>query len=273
MNKVLTYLGFFIIFFSLQFCIKKSDNYISIISVPNDSIRGQAFIGKKNSSVIYTPKGNFIQVIQPDSGIWRNLIIKKSNNEIKSKLFFHDDNVNVSLIYDSLKKGNYELYFISDLKDTISKAINFEKNIELKFPVEINDFYSIRNLKYLNIDKLNKNDTLQLFYKKVGCFNGSLKLIEFINNEQNEFSFRRKNLTFTLEEDSNEPWVYSKSENIKNDLNEFLSTMKNLDVKEINYCSAQIDYIFRIKGEKTIYWGKDNACELIEDTYDFFEFE
>ena len=86
-NNNLSFTGLLCFLFLFQSCNKTSDINIKIISIPNDSIKGQAFIGESNSAVKYFPKGNFIQVSQPDSGIWTNLIIKKSEN-IKFCSFF-----------------------------------------------------------------------------------------------------------------------------------------------------------------------------------------
>lgn len=264
-NSILTFTSILYLLFSFQSCKKLSNENISIISIPNDSLKGQAFIGESNSSVNYSPKGNFIQVIKPDSGMWNNLIIEKSNKEINSKLFFHDDDISVSMIYDSLSFGEYNLKFVSDLKDTISEKLNFEKNIELKFPNKLKEFYNEKEIENLNIEKLTKNDTLQVLYNNFGCFGGSTKLIEFITNENNEITLRKKIDGLRYEDEPEDEWIYSKKKNVKGELKKFLSNIKNLDKNDKNYCSSQIEYIFRIKGTNTIYWVKDKSCKYMDE--------
>ena len=103
-----------IIFFFISF--QSCENSPSNISITNESVQGQAIIGNSNSSVNYSPKGKFIQVIKPNNRIWKNLILKKNNKEIEPKLFFHNDDITVSLLYDRLKLGEYQLNYISELR-------------------------------------------------------------------------------------------------------------------------------------------------------------
>jgi hypothetical protein len=264
-NNILTFIGILCLLFSFQSCEKLSNENISIISIPNDSIKGLAFIGKSNSSVKYSPKGNFIQVIKPDSGIWKNLIIEKSSQEINSKLFFHDDDINVSIIYDSLSFGEYNLKFVSDLKDTISEKLNFEKNVELRFPNKLKAFYKKKAIEDLNIERLTKNDTLQVLYKNFGCFGGSESLIEFITDENNEVTLRKKIDGLRYEDEPEDEWIYSKKKNVTEELKEFVSNIKKLDINDKNYCSSQIEYIFKIKGKNTIYCVKDKSCKFMDE--------
>lgn len=261
-DNILTFIGVLCLLFSFQSCKKLSNENISIISIPNDSIKGQAFIGENSSAVKYSPKGNFIQVIKPDSGMWNNLIIDKSNKEIDSKLFFHDDDINVSIIYDNLSFGEYNLKFVSDLKDTISEKLNFQKNVELRFPNKLQQFYKEKSIKNLNIDKLTKNDTLQVLYRNFGCFGGSENLIEFTTNEKKEITLRKKINGVRYEDEPEDEWIYSKKKNVKENLKKFVSNIKKINENDENYCSSQIEYIFRIKGKNEIYWVKDKACEF-----------
>lgn len=264
-NNILTFIGILCLLFSFQSCKKLSNENISIISIPNDSIKGQTFIGESNSSVKYSPKGKFIQVIKPDSGIWTNMIIKKSNQEINSKLFFHDDDITVSILFDNLRYGEYQLKFISDFKDTIDEKLDFDKNVELKFPTKLNDFYNEKDIKFLNISELNKNDTLQLLYKDFNSFGGSVTLIEFISNKNNETNFRKKLSGLRYEDEPEDEWIYSKKVNIKENLKEFVSDIKKLNANDKNHCSSQTEYIFRVKGEKDIYRIRDKSCKLINE--------
>ncbi|CAM1350911.1 hypothetical protein [Tenacibaculum halocynthiae] len=261
-NNILKFISILCLLFPFQSCKKLSDENINVISIPNDSIKGQDFIGESSSAVKYSPKGNFIKVIKPDSGIWTNLRIEKSNQKIDSKLFFHDDDINVSIIYDSLSLGEYNLKFISDLKDTISEKLNFKKNIELRFPNKLQEYYKEKDIKHLNIDKLTKNDTLQVIYKNFGCFGGSENLIEFIRNENNEITLRKKINGVRYEDEPEDEWIYSKKKNVKENLKRFVNNIKKIDKNDENYCSSQIEYIFRIKGKNKIYWVKDKSCEF-----------
>lgn len=267
-NIILTFISVLCILFSFQSCEKSSKGNISIISIPNDSIKGQAFIGESNTAIKYSPQGNFIQLIKPDSGIWTNLIIEKSNKEINSKLFFHDDGINVSIIYDSLSFGEYNLKFVSDLKDTISEKLNFQNNIKLNFPDKLKDFYNQKEIKYFNVNRLSKNDTLQVLYRNYGCFGGSENLIEFITNEMNEITLRKKISGLRYEDEPEDEWIYSKKKNVAVELKKFVSNIKKLNNNEEDYCSSQIDYIFRIKGKNTIYWIKDKSCEFNNEIFE-----
>lgn len=263
-NRILKFIGILCLLLSFQSCENLSNENISIISIPNDSIQGQAFIGENNISVKYSPQGNFIQVIESDSKIWNNLIIEKSNQKIDSKLFFHDDDINVSRIYDSLSFGEYNLKFVSGFNDTITGKLNFEKNIELKFPNKLKEFYNEKEIKNLNIKKLTKNDTLQVLYKELGCFGASTKLIEFITNENNKITLRKKINRLRNEGE----WIYSEKKDVKEELMEFVANIKNLDKNDKTYCSSKLDYIFRIKGTNTIYWVKDNPCKYLDEFYE-----
>ena len=224
-DNILTFIGIICLLVSFQSCKKLSNENISIISIPNDNIKGQAFIGEISTAVKYSPKGNFIQLIKPDSGIWNNLIIEKSNKEIISKLFFHDDDINVSIIYYNLSLGEYKLKFISDLKDTVSEKLNFQKNIELRFPNKLQQFYKEKSIKSLNIDKLTEKDTLQVLYKNFGCFGGSENLIEFITNKKNEITLRKKINGVRYEDEPEDEWIYSKKKNVKKNLMTFVSNI------------------------------------------------
>lgn len=261
-DNILTYTGILCLLFFFQSCKELSNENISIISIPNDSIKGQAFIGESSSAVKYSPKGNFIQLIKPDFGMWKNLIIEKSNKEIDSKLFFHDDDINVSIIYDNLSLGEYKLKFVSDLKDTVSEKLNLKKSIELRFPNKLQQFYKEKSIKNLNIDKLTKKDTLQVLYKNFGCFGGSENLIEFITNEKNEITLRKIVSGERYDNELENEWIYSNKKNLKEKLNEFILNIKELDTNSKGFCSSKIEYIFRIKGTNTIYSAKDKLCRL-----------
>ena len=262
-RKIMALIGALALCLSFNSCNDSSDKNMALISVPNDSIKGQAFIGNSTRTIDYVPKGNFIQAIKPDSGIWTNLIIKTSNKTLASKLFFSDHSDSyVSLLYDSLGKGHYELKYVSELKDTISESLNFEHNIELRFPSKINDFYKVKHIGELDVERLTKNDTLQLLFKNHGCFGSSDKLIEFITNENKNITFRKKISGLRYEDEPEDEWIYSKKGNARDPLIEFVSNIKTLSKNNKQYCSSQIEYIFRIKGTHTIYRVKDKSCKF-----------
>lgn len=272
-NNILTLIGFLFLLCSFQSCEKLSNENISIISIPNDSLKGQAFIGESSSSVKYSPKGNFIQVLKPKSGIWSNLIIEKSNRKINSKSFSTEKgfDINISFLYDSLTFGNYKLKYISDFKDTITEELNFQQNIELRFPNKLKDFYTKKEIQDLNIEKLIKKDTLQIVFKNLGCFGGSINLIEFIINENNEMTLRKKISGERYEDEPEDEWIYSKRINVKKDLKKFVANIKKIKNDNENYCSSQVEYIFRIKGKNSIYWVKDKSCEYKRELYELIE--
>ena len=272
-NNILTFIGFLCLLFSFQSCDKLSNENISIISIPNDSLKGQAFLGESNSSVKYSPKGNFIQVLKPKSGIWSNIIIEKSSQKMNSKSFSFekDSDINFSILYDSLSFGEYKLKYISDFKDTISEKLNFNQNIELRFPNKLNNFYTKKEIKDLQIEQLISKDTLQIVFKDFGCFGGSENLIEFITNENNEMTLRKKINGERYEDEPEDEWIYSKKINIKGKLKEFVSNIKNMNKDNENYCSSQVEYIFRIKGKNSIYWIKDKSCEFKKELFELIK--
>jgi len=261
-TNIFTFIAILSLLLSFQSCRKLSTQNIRIISIPNDSIKGRAFIGERTTAINYSPKGNFIRLLKPGFGIWTKLIIEKSNLEIQSKLFFTDDNIKVSHIYDSLSFGEYNLKFVSDLQDTIYKKLNFQKNIELRFPNTLQEFYIKKDITYLNIHKLTKNDTLQLLYKNFGCFGSSVNLIEFITNENNEITLRKKINGDRYEDEPEDEWIYSKKKNVKEAFEKFVNNIRNIAKNNENFCSSQIEYIFRIKGTNNIYWVTDVSCEF-----------
>ena len=251
-------------------CNKLSESNISLITIPNDSINGQAFIGESSKSVSYSPKGKFIQLTEPNSGIWSNLIIQKSNQEIKSKVFFEDDDNRLTKIFDSLNVGNYDLKYISDLNDTVVEKLSFEKNIKLTFPKSLNEFYIEKSIKEFDFNNFNVNDTLQLLYRNFGCFGGSMTNIEF-TRINNELIFRKKINGQTNEIENK--WIYSKTTDLENKLVKFITNIKEIDINDDNYCSSQIDYIFRIKGSNKIYWSKDKNCKYIDEISELLSVE
>jgi hypothetical protein len=201
------------------------------------------------------------------------MIIEKSSQKINSKSFSFgkDYDINLSILYDSLSFGEYELKYISDFKDTISEKLNFNQNIELRFPNKLNDFYIKKEIKNLHIEKLINKDTLQIVFKNFGCFGGSENLIEFITNENNEMSLRKKISGERYEDEPKDEWIYSKKINIKEKLKEFVSNIKNMNKDNENYCSSQVEYIFRIKGKNSIYWIKDKSCEFKKELFELIK--
>jgi hypothetical protein len=260
-NKILTLVAVFCLIISIQSC-KKSPNNINVISIPNDSIKGLAFIGESKSSVNYSPKGNFIQVIKPDSGFWKNMVMSKSNQIVDSKLFFHDDDIKVSFIYDSLNEGEYNLKFISGLKDTIAEKLNFKKSIELTFPKKLNEFYKEVGIRELEIDNLKVGDTLQLLYQRIGCFGGAEWLIEFNSTDNDRTNLRKMITGYRSVDEPEHEWIHPVNENVKERLSNFIFKVKNLTKSELDLCSSFSKYTFRVKGSNTIYIVEDNSCEL-----------
>lgn len=257
---------------SIFSCNKVSESNISLVTMPNDSINGQAFIGESSKSVSYSPKGKFIQLTEPNSGIWSNLIIQKSNQEIKSKVFFDDNDNRLTKIFDSLKVGNYDLKYISDLNDTVVKKIKFVNSIKLMFPKSLNEFYIEKSIEEFDFNNFKVNDTLQLIYRNFGCFGGSITNIEF-TKVNDRIIFRKKIVGQTNENEPQNEWIYAKKNDVEKKLNEFINSLKQIDINGGNYCSSQVDYIFRINDSKKIYWSKDKACQFIDEISELLSVE
>jgi len=249
------------VFISFQSCQKSSSN----ISIPNKNLQGQAIIGNSNKSVNYSPKGNFIQVIKPDSGIWKNLILKTNKKEIEPKLFFHNDDITVSLIYDNLNLGEYQLKYISELKDTIKEKLNFKQSIKLEFPNKLNEIYQEVDIQDLDIKKLKTKDTLQLLYQNYGCFGGSESLLEFTINENNDINYKLKFDRPKSIELSNELLVNSKNLDVREELINLISKAGDLVKTDLDLCTSDKNYIFRIKGTNIISVVVDKSCELDDE--------
>ena len=239
-------------------CNNISNSNISLITIPNDSIKGQAIFGEFGSSVPYTPKGKYIQITEPYSGLWRKVIVKNSGKEIKFKTFFNDLDNSVSKIYDSLKYEQYKLKYISDLNDTVVQKVNLTASVDLKFPNELNDYYSVESIAKLDLESLKTNDTLKLLDRYSGCFGGSITHMEFIKANTEKIIFRKR----LKNEKSQNNWSWSKVSFEYNNLKELINITKEIDFKDIDNCSNRSDYIFRINNNRTIYWVEDNSCEF-----------
>lgn len=249
----------FLIFF--QSCKDSSNN----ILIPNKNIHGQAIVGNSNSSVNYTPKGKFIQIIKPDSGIWKNVILKKNNEEIEPKLFFHDDDTTINLLYDKLSLGDYKLKYVSGLNDTIKEKLTFKESIKLEFPKKLNKFYQKLEIQDLNIKNLKVRDTLQLLYQSFGCFGGSESLIEFSITDDNEVNCRLKTDRYKRVGKSEEVWLILNGFDVQKELANFIDKAENLVKTDLDLCTSEMKYIFRIKGTNIITVVEDKSCELSDE--------
>lgn len=245
---------------TLQSCKEAGSN----LSEPVLNLKGLAILEGSSSSIQYSPKGNFIHVKLPDSGLWQYLVLKESNQFIGFKLFFSDEDEKRSLLYDNLSFGEYQIEYISELRDTIIEKLEFNKSIELEFPQKLNEFYNQIGLEELKNSSFRRNDTLQLLYQSYGCFGGSETLVEFLFKDTNEISLRKKDgLGSSLEK--NTDWVYIENLRIKESLNQFISKSKNLVHSELDLCSSDMIYTFRKKHTNSIAVINDKSCELIED--------
>jgi hypothetical protein len=263
-NSILLLVIILSFFISFQSCEKSSSN-ISSVSIQNDSVKGQAIIGNSNSSVNYSPKGKFIQIIKPENGIWQNVILKKNNKEIEPKVFFHHDDITVSFLYDKLNIGDYELKYISELKDTIKEKLNFKKNIKLEFPNKLSEFYKEVEIQDLDIKNLKSSDTLQLLYQNYGCFGGSETLIEFLIKENNHINYRLKIDGLTSSEVQGKEWIHSNNLDLREELTNFITSAKNLIKTDLDLCTSDMNYIFRIKGTNIISIVEDKSCQLSDE--------
>ena len=153
------------------------------------------------------------------------------------------------------------------MKDTIEEKLNFNKSIELTFPKKLNEIYKEVEIRDLEINNLKVSDTLQLLYQNHGCFGGDEWLIEFSSTD-NDITNLRKMITGigSINEPENQ-WIYPVKKNIKTRLINFVFKVKNLTKSDLDLCSSDNKYTFRIKGSNTIYIVEDNSCELTGEIY------
>ncbi|MBU2929034.1 hypothetical protein [Winogradskyella psychrotolerans] len=230
-----------------------------------ENIKGVAFLKGSSLPTKYTPKGNFIHVRPPDSGIWQYMILKKSNRKIEYKLFFPDDDDKRTLLYDNLALGEYHIEYISELRDTIKEKLVLRHNIELKFPEKLNEVYDEVNIQDLEIENLTQKDTLELLYQEYGCFGGSETLIEFIFNSEDEIILRKMDMSLDSSGKLENKWIYLESDNLKYDLNNFVQKAKNLKTSNLDLCTSSMFYIFRTKNTKLISIIEDESCQLMNE--------
>jgi hypothetical protein len=236
---------------------KKSDSV--------SGIEGLAFIEGSSSIVNYSPKGYFIHTKLPDSGIWQYMILKKSNRLIDFKLFFVDEGDKSSLLYDNLSLGEYQIEYISELRDTIKESLELRKSVELKLSNRLNKFYNEVNVKDLGIENLLQNDTLQLLYQNYGCFGGSETLIEFIFSNSDNIVLRKIDLSLTSIKEPKHEWMYVENKNLKENLNDFIFKAKSINKTDLDLCTSSMKYFFRIKNSRTISIINDESCMLMKE--------
>ncbi len=262
MNKVKSLLkSVFIICIQILLisCIHYSDQNIKLIPY-NEILNGDLYIGESSSPTKYSPHGYYIQVIKPEHGIWQKLTINNTEKQIQSDIFFHNDKISHSYVYDSLTVGLYNVKYISELNDTIQQTINFNQNIRLEFPNTLEKYYKKKKIKDFEMDMFSKNDTLQFLFLNKGCFGGPPPtLIEFFFTQKNEIVYKEK----IINESGLQTWLYSENSDYRENLNNFINNLKGLDENDENLCSSENDYVFRIKGTNTIYCLKDKSCRLM----------
>lgn len=247
---------------SLQSC-KKTKDHIHSFEVSNSQIKGQAFIGGSSRSIDYSPKGKFIQVILPDSGIWTHVLLKKSTKLIEPKLFFPADDYPVTHIYDHLNAGAYQVEYISAFEDTIREKLSFDKSIQLEFPKKLDDYYNEVKIQDFDINNLKPSDTLQFYYHYQGCFGGSITLIEFVSLKNDSTHLERNIIIY----DSLEKEAKRKDTIERKMLTNFIDKAKILVKPDFPLCTSSSNYFFRIKGTNTITIVEDNSCQLMDEKH------
>ena len=186
-------------------CNNYSNQNIKVIS-PSDTLYGNLYIGENSSLTKYSPNGYYIQAIKPKYGIWQRLQINNTEKKIEPDIFFHEDRVNHSYIYDSLTVGLYNVKYLSELNDTIEQIIDFNQSIRLEFPAKLEKYYKKKKIKDFEMGMFSKNDTLQFLFLNKGCFGGSPPtLIEFFFNKKNEIVYKEK----IIDESGFQTWLYS----------------------------------------------------------------
>lgn len=243
----------------LTSCNNYSNQNIKVIS-PSETLYGDLYIGENSSPTKYSPNGYYIQAIKPEYGIWQRLQINNNEKQIEPDIFFHEDRVNHTYIYDSLTVGQYNVKYFSELNDTIEQIIDFNQSIRLEFPAKLERYYKKKKIKDFEIEMFSKNDTLQFLFLNKGCFGGvPPTLLEFYFNHKNEIVFRKQ----IINESGSQTWLYSENYDYKENLISFLNSLKGLDENDENFCSSEDDYIFRKKGTNIIYCLKDKSCRLM----------
>ncbi len=247
------------------FSCKKENDYIIEITKPNDSIKGLVFGNDNGESIGYSPKGTFILSEYNYSGIWREIFIKKSKELIEPKLFYHDDLDKVSYLQDSLSLGNYEIKYVSCLKDTIREKLLLNNSIKLKFSKKLSAYYEKISIKKFEINNLRSKDTLQFLYEDYGCFGGGSILIEFIIDENSNMSMRKLGGGMFSEVEKGNKWSYLKMNNAEEKLQKLFFKVKNIVNKESDYCSSKVKYSFRKKGTNKIAIVENKSCKSIHE--------
>ncbi len=240
-------------------CNNYSNQNIKVIS-PSETLYGDLYIGENSSPTKYSPSGYYIQAIKLEYGIWQRLQINNNEKQIQPDIFFHNDKISHSYIYDSLTVGLYNVKYLSELNDTIEQTINFNQSIRLEFPSKLEKYYKKKKIKDFEMDMFSKNDTLQFLFLNKGCFGGSPPtLLEFFFNQKNEIVYKER----ITNESGFQTWLYSENSDYKENLTNFINSLKELDENDENLCSSENDYVFRIKRSNTIYCLKDKSCRLM----------
>lgn len=250
-----------------QSCNDLPNENIIEISIPNDSIVGYV--------EDYSPKGNFMLALTPKEGFWRNIELTSLDYKKSSKEFLMYDGYTFPksyMLFDSLHYGNYDLKFISFLKDTVTKKIDFKKNIKITYPNSLNTFYNKLDIKSIpDINKMSKTDTLQIHNIIYGCFGGAQYLVEFYMNNNNKINFRKKYMYGGYRNEPINEWMYSQNE-VEDQLDTFINYLKDIEGKYLGPCSSTtLEYLMRYKNSNDVFFVKDNNCGDIVNLSDLIK--
>lgn len=216
--------------------------------VANSDKKGQTFLNGNNTSEDYYPKGSFIEVVPSGLRLWKDVRLFQDDKEFNPKPFYLEDEM--TILYDSLTNGEYQIKFISHFNDEIEKKISLVDSLKIKFPEDLKEYYSEISFNDFSVKELNPKDTLQILFQHFGCFSSDHQLIEY------EFGKRDTKVKVA---DWGNNWE-------ELNLNEPIDSLNKL-IKEgrkyngITGCSNYDIYTFRKKGKNEIARIEDGSCE------------
>ena len=220
-----------------------------VVFIENSEVKGQAILYGENSSVEYSPKKSFIEVIPSGLRLWSDVQILQGNKKINPKEFYYEDN-KMTFLYDSLTNGIYQMEFISHFNDKVIKTVNLLNRKIIEFPLELDDYYSEISFEEFSLKEFKSKDTLQLLFQHFGCFSFDHQLIEY--------NFDEENTTVRVQKWKNN-WK-------ELNLDEPIDSLKSLILQGKEYngitgCSNNDFYTFRKKGTNKIARIEDGSCQ------------
>lgn len=240
------------------YCCNRQPNHLKSLDV-NAQLKGQTFIGNSNSSIEYRPHGIYIKEVSNDTTFWKVSELTNHKTSFNPKYFFDDNDLRESYLIDSLNNEHYDIIYTSVFMDTIVEKIKIEEPIEVRLEQNFYDFYKISNTSNDFLDGYKNNDTIQLHFKKIGCFGGNNNLIEFYGTEDS-LSIRRKYLNPNNLQKDKVNWDYISD---KISLETIQSLLLHADTLSLrSNCSSTSYYNFKIKGKHNVLNYKVVDCSI-----------